>query len=91
MQHEQETDTKNHEEALNTSLHDIELAVERGKQDSSATVTEDRAEMRNIEFQLKGLAALASKKGVGGGLLHQIRSFNGFLERAALELETSRT
>ena len=72
-------------------MHDIELAVERGQTsepiDDSIIQTPD---ISSIEILLKRMAGEVSNKGDQGGLLKQIRDFNGFLERAAFALETRR-
>lgn len=70
-------------EVLNTTVHDIELAVERGKSSSDAT----NDGKTNIELRLKHIASEASSASDEGGVLKQIKAFNAFMERAALALE----
>lgn len=70
-------------EVLNATVHDIELAVERGK--SSSDTTNDGK--TNIELRLKHIASEASSASDEGGVLKQIKAFNAFMERAALALE----
>jgi hypothetical protein len=71
---------------LNTAIHDIELAVERGK--ANAQVTEGGVDTVGLEVVVKSVAAEASSASSEGGILKQIKEFNAFLERAALALES---
>lgn len=72
-------------EELNTAVHDIELAVERGKANDENE--EGEGQMVGLEMLLKEVAGKASSKSDEGGMLKQIKEFNVFLERAALALE----
>ncbi|KAF7906603.1 hypothetical protein EAF00_000882 [Botryotinia globosa] len=81
--HEKNSHDAQQREVLNTTVHDIELAVERGK--SSFDKTDDGK--TNIELMLKRIASEASSASDGGGVLKQIKAFNAFMERAALALE----
>lgn len=75
------------QDSLNTNIHDIEMAVDLGKQrqDQNADQSTDFV---GIEVLLKRLAGEVSNKGDSGGLLNQVREFNAFLERAAIALES---
>ncbi|KAF5878146.1 putative at hook domain-containing protein [Botrytis fragariae] len=81
--HEKNSHDAQQREVLNTTVHDIELAVERGK--SSSDDTDDGK--TNIELMLKLIASEASSASDDGGVLKQIKAFNAFMERAALALE----
>jgi hypothetical protein len=48
---------------------------------------EDPSQMVGIEVLLKRTANEVSNNGDSGGIMRQIKEFNGFLERAALALE----
>lgn len=69
----------------NTAVHDIELAVERGRAYAQKQGIKEEASV-GIEFLLKNVADEASSVGAGG-MLRQVKEFNAFLERAALALE----
>ncbi|KAK6613924.1 AT hook domain-containing protein-like protein [Botrytis cinerea] len=81
--HEKNSHDAQEREVLNATVHDIELAVERGK--SSSDTTNDGK--TNIELRLKHIASEASSASDEGGVLKQIKAFNAFMERAALALE----
>ncbi|KAF7856050.1 hypothetical protein EAF04_010006 [Stromatinia cepivora] len=85
--HEKDSYDAQQREVLNTTVHDIELAVERGK--STSDHTDDGKS--NIEFILKRVASEASSASDDGGILKQIKAFNAFMERAALALEGRKT
>lgn len=94
-QHEKASKTANERSALNTSLHDIELAVDRGRQGGASDEEgggekSEALDLQSVEVKIKRVADLASGKSNGGGLLARIKSFNDFLERAALVLEAKR-
>jgi len=77
--------------ALNTVVHDIELAVDFGRNlESNEGHKPEDEEIPSIEHFLKRVASEASHKGDLGGIMNQVREFNAFLERAALALETKR-
>ncbi|KAB8302133.1 hypothetical protein EYC80_005581 [Monilinia laxa] len=81
--HEKDSHEAEQHDVLNTTAHDIELAVERGR--SSSSHTDDGKP--NIELMLKRVASEASSVSDNGGILKQIKAFNAFMERAALALE----
>jgi hypothetical protein len=69
---------------LNTTVHDIELAIDLGR----SPQINDIQEMTGTEVLLKRVADQVSNKSDSGGILKQIKEFNAFLERAALVLES---
>lgn len=72
-------------------MHDIELAVEQGRDAPRLSPAEQKkAELANLELVLAQVAEQASSNSATGGLLAQVRDFNAFLERAAIALETRR-
>ena len=72
-------------------VHDIELAVERGRQNDPHDPTDGPIEMVGTEVLLKRIAGELSNKSDSGGMLKQIKDFNAFLERTAIALETRKT
>ena len=87
-QHERDSEITSQRNVLNNSLHDIELAISRGKENNHHEHGEKKTiDLATVELQLNRVGELASNKGNGGGLLAQIKSFNAFLERSALALE----
>ena len=76
---------------LNTKMHDIELAVERGRTAEPRDHSQGSVPMSGVEVLLKRVALVCSNKGGSGGILKEIKDFNGFLERAAFALESRRT
>jgi hypothetical protein len=71
--------------ALNTSLHDIELAVERCK--AIPSFSSDGPPKLELSYLLQTVADQVSSQSGNGGILAQVKDFNDFLERAALALE----
>jgi hypothetical protein len=69
---------------LNTTVHDIELAIDLGR----SSQTDIAGEMTGTEVLLKRVADEVSNKSDSGGILKRIKEFNAFLERAALVLES---
>lgn len=76
---------------LSSTMHDIDLAVERGiaapSLETSGTAEQKKAELAGLELLMKSIADQVSPAGENGGALRQIREFNAFLERAAVVLE----
>ncbi|KAI9797084.1 MAG: hypothetical protein M1835_002072 [Candelina submexicana] len=74
---------------LNTVFYDIELAVERGRAAQQAAIHEESAESKpmSLELLLRSVAGNVSSHSDGGGLLNQVKEFNGVLERVATVLE----
>ncbi|RCI13283.1 hypothetical protein L249_0657 [Ophiocordyceps polyrhachis-furcata BCC 54312] len=83
-----ETNSKESTRRINTSalMHDIELAVEQGR--DAPEVSRQVQRQANLELLIAQVSDLASSGSSTGGLLHQVRDFNAFLERAALALES---
>lgn len=73
---------------MNTAVHDIEVAVGRGKANSDG---DEPTQLTGVELLLKRVAGEVSNKSDSGGILKQIKSFNEFLERAALALESRKS
>ena len=71
-------------------MHDIELALERSKQQHPHDSVRGTTEKAGIELVLKRVAGEVSNKSDSGGILKEVKEFNAFLERAALALETKR-
>ncbi|KAJ0347336.1 hypothetical protein KNSL1_006545 [Colletotrichum chrysophilum] len=81
------------EEALNqlslsSQMHDIDLAVERGRAAPELGPAEKKtAELANLEILISRITDQACTQSDTGGTLKQIKDFNAFLERAAVALE----
>ncbi|KAL2060714.1 hypothetical protein VTL71DRAFT_9355 [Oculimacula yallundae] len=88
MKHETEKTDAQSRESLNTSIHDIEIAIELGKSAETSEDPDQTGDMVGTELIVKRVAGEVSNKGDSGGILRQIKEFNAFLERAALALET---
>lgn len=71
---------------LNTAVQDLELAVEHCSSLPQMTETVDMQPVP-LSMRLSSIAAQASSKAPGGGILAKVKRFNAFLERAALALE----
>ncbi|KAE9366873.1 hypothetical protein N431DRAFT_384876 [Stipitochalara longipes BDJ] len=84
IRHENESKKAQERDTLNTTVHDIELAIDLGK----SSETNDAREMAGTEVLLKRVADQVSNKSDSRGILKQIKEFNAFLERAALVLES---
>ncbi|EXF85447.1 AT hook domain-containing protein [Colletotrichum fioriniae PJ7] len=73
------------EEAL---MHDIDLAVERGRAAPELSPAEKKtAELANLEILISRITDQACTRSDTGGTLKQVKDFNAFLERAAVALE----
>lgn len=72
---------------LNTALHDIELAIKRGKQAARDQGREDEGPTLPLEMLLRDVAGDVSLKQAGGGLLDRTRGLNRLLENTADVLE----
>ncbi|KOS21428.1 hypothetical protein ESCO_005001 [Escovopsis weberi] len=86
-----EADTKESKYCLDAStlMHDIDLAVEQGRNAPEVSGKEQReAELANLELLVSRISQEASSAHATGGLLKQVQDFNAFLERAAIALET---
>lgn len=89
-QHEKESEIEGGRKSLNNSIHDIQLAIDRGKENGTEEVDDDTGDFQSSRPRLGKVGDLASTKGTGGGMLAYIRAFNDFLERSALSLEARR-
>ncbi|SPO07682.1 uncharacterized protein DNG_10377 [Cephalotrichum gorgonifer] len=74
---------------MSTSLHAIRQAVEQGKAgDEKLNPSEVlKANLAMLEVDVPDLASKVCRTSDRGGLMQQVLRFNGFLERAATELE----
>jgi len=88
--HEKESGVGGNLITLNRTLHDIEVAIDRGKEHNMQDADDARIDWQSTELQYTKVAEMASVEGNGGGLLAYLRSFNAFLERSALALEARR-
>lgn len=87
IKHEDSSKEAQDQAALNTSLHDIELAVPLGKEGSTGAGAAKDLTPPDISTLVKEVTGLVSSKSAQGGILKQIKDFNAFLERAASALE----
>lgn len=70
-------------------MHDIDMAVERGRDAPELSrAQEKKADLANLELLVARITDEASSSSAAGGMLQQVKSFNAFLERAAIALET---
>lgn len=70
-------------------MRDIDLAVAQGREAPELPAKANKeAELANLELAVAQIADQASSAGPTGGLLSQIKDFNGLLERTALALES---
>ncbi|KAF5546532.1 hypothetical protein FMEXI_5555 [Fusarium mexicanum] len=86
-----EEDTKESKYRLDTSatMHDIDMAVERGRDAPELSrAQEKKADLANLELLVARITDEASSSSSAGGMLQQVKNFNAFLERAAIALET---
>ncbi|KAH8598333.1 hypothetical protein B0O99DRAFT_592212 [Bisporella sp. PMI_857] len=86
IKHEGESKATYERDFLNTTIHDVELAVEQGM--VNQVMINEPVRKTGIELLLKRIATEVSNKGDSGGFLAHIKNFNDFLERAAIALET---
>ncbi|KAF9875694.1 AT hook domain-containing protein [Colletotrichum karsti] len=74
--------------SLSSQMHDIDLAVERGRAAPELGPAEKKtAELANLELMISRITDQACTKSDTGGTFKQIKDFNAFLERAAVALE----
>lgn len=70
-------------------MHNIDLAVEQGRDAPEISPGQQKqAELANLELLVSQISEEASSASSTGGILDQVRSFNTFLERAAVALES---
>ncbi|KAH7155877.1 hypothetical protein B0J13DRAFT_235720 [Dactylonectria estremocensis] len=89
IKHEEETKQSKH--CLNTSntMHDVDLAIERGREAPELSRAEQKkAELANLELLVPQISDQVSSASGTGGMLQQVMDFNAFLERAAVALES---
>ena len=74
---------------MSTNLHSIRQAIEQGKrEDENLNPSEVlKANLAMLEVNVPELAGKVCRTSEQGGLMQQVLRFNGFLERAATELE----
>ncbi|KAI9846126.1 MAG: hypothetical protein M1838_001408 [Thelocarpon superellum] len=80
------------QDELNNSIHDVELALHRGRtlaqqQGEDDDEHDDESDMAYLELRIQDVAQAASSRGQGPGLLQDVQAFNAFLERTAAVLE----
>ncbi|KAM0335390.1 hypothetical protein ACHAQA_000435 [Verticillium albo-atrum] len=87
--HEKSRGEALHQLGISSAMHDIDLAVERGRAaDELSPAAEKKANLANLELLISRITDQASTKSDMGGTAKQLRDFNAFLERAALALES---
>ena len=74
---------------MSSNLHSIRQAIEQGKlEDENLNPSEVlKANLTMLEVNVPELAGKVCRTSEQGGLMQQVLRFNGFLERAAMELE----
>ncbi|KZL84714.1 at hook domain-containing protein [Colletotrichum incanum] len=88
IKHERVTEEALNQLSLSSQMHDIDLAVERGRAAPELGSTEKKtAELANLEILISRITDQACTQSDTGGTLKQIKDFNAFLERAAVALE----
>lgn len=73
---------------LSSALHDVELAIERGRSAPDLSPAQEKqADLANLELLVARLSEQGSTRSDTGGTLRQLKEFNAFLERAAAAME----
>lgn len=74
---------------MSSSLHAIRQAVEQGKREDEILNPSGvlKANLAMLQVNVPDLAGKVCRTSEQGGLMQQVLRFNGFLERAAMELE----
>ncbi|KAK2023499.1 AT hook domain-containing protein [Colletotrichum zoysiae] len=86
--HEKVTEEALNQLSLSSQMHDIDLAVERGRAAPELGAAEKKtAELANLEILISRITDQASSQSGAGGTLKQMKDFNALLERAAVALE----
>ncbi|TQN72884.1 hypothetical protein CSHISOI_02587 [Colletotrichum shisoi] len=89
IKHEKATQEALSQLSLSSQMHDIDLAVERGRAASELGPAEKKtAELANLEILISRITDQACTQSGAGGSLKQIKDFNAFLERTAVALES---
>jgi len=89
-----EADTKDAVErlGLSTAMHNIDLAVDRGKNAAPLNSAQQKtAELDNLEILVARISEQVYSRAGTGGTLGQVKEFNAFLERAFAALEAGGT
>ncbi|KAL2882971.1 hypothetical protein SGCOL_001661 [Colletotrichum sp. CLE4] len=88
IKHERVTEEALNQLSLSSQMHDIDLAVERGRAAPELSPAEKKAaELANLEILISRITDQACTHSDTGGTLKQVKDFNAFLERAAVALE----
>ncbi|KAK1994831.1 AT hook domain-containing protein [Colletotrichum falcatum] len=88
IKHEKVTEEALNQLSLSSQMHDIDLAVDRGRAAPELGPAEKKtAELANLEILISRITDQACSQSGAGGTLKQIRDFNALLERAAVALE----
>ncbi|KAH8700884.1 hypothetical protein BGW36DRAFT_137777 [Talaromyces proteolyticus] len=85
LKHGEEEDAKMSRNAINNSLHNLELTLDRNRVPAK---TDTASAVAGLEFTLRTVSENVSSaaEGAQGGLLSQVRAFNAQLEMAARKL-----
>ncbi|UZP46374.1 hypothetical protein NXS19_014186 [Fusarium pseudograminearum] len=90
IKHEEDTKESKYRLDTSTIMHDIDMAVERGRDAPELSrAQEKKADLANLELLVARITDEASSSSSAGGMLQQVKNFNAFLERAAVALETN--
>jgi hypothetical protein len=92
MKHEAETKDAVERLELSTTMHNIDLAIDRGRTAPELSPARlKQAELANLELAIARISEQACSRSSGGGALKQIKDFNALLERAFVSLEAKTT
>ncbi|KAI1001103.1 hypothetical protein K3495_g7096 [Podosphaera aphanis] len=86
IQHERVRNVGIAQDNLNDALHHVDLAVDTGRE-KFPNASNDLKDFIGTQLLVKKIAQDVSSKSATGGLLNQVKEFNGFLERASVALE----
>lgn len=90
IKHEAETKDAVRRLDLSAKMHNVDLAVDRGKAAPELPAVEQKmADLGNLELAIARITEQACSRGGSGGAMRQIKEFNAFLERAHTALEGS--
>ncbi|KAH8899357.1 hypothetical protein GQ53DRAFT_836411 [Thozetella sp. PMI_491] len=74
--------------AISSSMHDIDMAIEKGQTAAEPTRAQKKeAELANLELLVSQVTDQACSRSASGGVYRQLKDFNDFLERTAEILE----
>ncbi|KAF7549669.1 hypothetical protein G7Z17_g6240 [Cylindrodendrum hubeiense] len=89
IKHEEDTKETKHYMGTSTTMHDVDLAIDRGRDAPELSRAEQKqAELANLELLVPQISDQVSSASATGGMLQQVMDFNAFLERAAVALES---